>query len=93
MRLYRGPCRQFSLARSPRRDLRPAGRRLAGLRLSHGDVHTLVVEFLAQPPSPGAVVIGGLLPVTAKLTIRDAHGTVAVKAMGQANEVTAQILH
>ena len=65
----------------------------ARLRLSHGDVHTLVVEFLAQPPSPGAVVIGGLLPVTAKLTIRDTHGTVAVKAMGQANEVTAQILH
>ena len=65
----------------------------ARLQLAHGDAHTLVVEFLAQPPSPGAVVIGGLLPVTAKIILKDAHGAVAVKAMGQANEVTAQILH
>jgi len=65
----------------------------ARLRLSRGEPHALVVEFLAQPPSPGAVVIDALLPVTAKLTIRDTHGAVAVKALGQANEVTAQILH
>jgi hypothetical protein len=65
----------------------------ARLRLSRGEAHALVVEFLARPPSSGAVVIGGLLPVTAKLTIRDPHGAVAVKALGQANEVTAQILH
>ena len=62
------------------------------LKAGHGDARTLVVEFLAQPPSPGTVVIEGLLPVTARITINAAHGAVAVKALGQANEVTAQIL-
>jgi hypothetical protein len=62
------------------------------LKLSHGDGHTLVVEFLAQPPAAGTAVITALLPVTAKATIR-APGMVTVKALGQANEVTAQILH
>ena len=33
------------------------------------------------------------LLLTAKITLRDIHGSVAVKALGQANEVTAQILH
>jgi len=63
------------------------------LKASHGDAHTLVVEFVAQAPSPSAVVIDGLLPVTAKITINAAHGAVTVRALGQANEVTAQILH
>jgi hypothetical protein len=63
------------------------------LKISHGDSHTLVVEFLAQPPAAGANVITGLLPVTAKTTIRAGHGVVTVKAMAEANEVTAQILH
>ena len=63
------------------------------LRLSHSDVHTLVVEFLAQPPAASATVISGLLPVTAKITIRAEHGAVTVKALAEANEVTAQILH
>jgi hypothetical protein len=63
------------------------------LRLSHGNAHTLVVEFLAQPPAPSAIVISGLLPVTASITVTAPHGAVAVKAMGEANEVTAQILH
>jgi hypothetical protein len=63
------------------------------LKVSRGDAHTLVVEFLAQPPAPGATVITGLLPVTAKATIRDGRGAVTVKAMAEANDVTAQILH
>jgi len=64
----------------------------ARLKQAHGDGHTLVVEFLAQPPAANAGVIEALLPVTARLTIK-AHGMLAVKALGQANEVTAQILH
>jgi hypothetical protein len=63
------------------------------LKLSHRDGHTMVVEFLAQPPAPGAPVISGLLPVTAKATIRAERGAVTVKAMAEANDVTAQILH
>ena len=63
------------------------------LKLNHGDGHTMVVEFLAQPPASGAAVITGLLPVTAKATIRAGPGAVTVKAMAEANEVTAQILH
>jgi hypothetical protein len=65
----------------------------ARLKPARGDSRTLVVEFLAQPPAAGANVITGLLPVTAKLTIRGGHGVVAVKAMAEANEITAQILH
>jgi hypothetical protein len=34
-----------------------------------------------------------LLPVTAKITLRGGRGALAVKAMAEANEVTAQILH
>ena len=63
------------------------------LKLDHGDGKTLVVEFLAQPPGANAGVITGLLPVTARLTIRGGRGVVAVKAMAEANEVTTQILH
>jgi hypothetical protein len=63
------------------------------LKVSRGDSHTLVVEFLAQPPAANATVITGLLPVTAKITLRGNRGVVTVKAMAEANEVTAQILH
>jgi hypothetical protein len=63
------------------------------LKVFHSDAHTLVVEFLAQPPAPGAAVITGLLPLAAKATIRAGHRAVTVKAMAEANEVTAQILH
>ena len=62
------------------------------LKQDHGDGHTLVVEFLAQPPAANANVIEALLPVTARLTIKG-HGMLAVKALAEANEVTAQILH
>jgi hypothetical protein len=63
------------------------------LKLAHGDGHTLVVEFLAQPPAPDAVVITALMPMTAKATLRSGRGMVTVKAMAEANDVTAQILH
>ena len=62
------------------------------LKLAHSDGHTLVVEFLAQPPAPNAVVITALMPVTAKVTLRSGRGMVTVKAMAEANDVTAQIL-
>ena len=63
------------------------------LKLAHGDGHTLAVEFLAQPPAPDAAVITALMPVTAKVTLRARRGMVTVKAVAEANDVTAQILH
>jgi hypothetical protein len=65
----------------------------ARLKAGRGDAHGLVLEFLAQPPSPGATVISGLLPVTASTTLRAGRGIVTVRVMGEANDVTAQILH
>ncbi len=65
----------------------------ARLKAGHGDARTLVVEFVAQAPPPAATVISGLLPVTASITLTGTHGALAVKALGEANEVTAQILH
>jgi len=52
-----------------------------------------VLEFLAQPPASSAVTIAGLLPATASTTIRAGRGMVTVRVMGEANDVTAQILH
>ena len=63
------------------------------LKLARGDGHTLVLEFLAQPPSADAVVITALMPVTAKATLRAGRGMVTVKAIAEANDVTAQIIH
>jgi hypothetical protein len=63
------------------------------LKLSHGDNHTLVVEFLAQPPAANANVIAALLPVTAKATLKAGRSALTVKALAEANEVTAQILN
>ena len=63
------------------------------LKLAHGDGHTLVVEFLAQPPTANAVVITALMPLTAKATLRAGRGILTVKAIAEANDVTAQILH
>jgi hypothetical protein len=62
------------------------------LKLSHSDSHTLVVEFLAQPPASGAAVVTGLLPVSARVTVRGGHGVTSVRAIAEANEVTAQVL-
>ena len=55
------------------------------------DAHTLVVEFVAQPPPSNQAVIPGLLPVTASITIPARKGVVSVRAISAANEVTTQI--
>ena len=57
-----------------------------------GDAHTLVVEFVAQPPPSNEAVIPGLLPVNAALTLKARKGLVSVRAISAANEITTQIL-
>jgi hypothetical protein len=64
----------------------------ARLKLSHADARSVVVEFLAQPPAPGKVVIMGLLPVSAQVTVKAGQGVTSVRAIAEANEVTAQVL-
>lgn len=56
------------------------------------DAHTMVVEFVGQPPPPTQAVIAGLLPVTANLTLKTRKGVIAVRATSAANEITTQIL-
>ena len=64
------------------------------LKLVHpsSDPHTSVVEFVAAPPPPGAMVIQGLLPVSATTQARLHKGVVAVRVVSSANEITTQIL-
>jgi hypothetical protein len=69
------------------------GWRGAKLHAMRGDARTLVLEFVAEPPTPGAAVITGLLPVIANARIRARRGVVAVRVVAQANDVTTQILH
>jgi len=57
-----------------------------------GDAHTIVVEFVAQPPPSNLAVIPGLLPVTATLTVRNRKGIISVRAVSAVNEITTQIL-
>jgi hypothetical protein len=57
-----------------------------------GDAHTIVVEFVAQPPASNEAVISGLLPVTAAITLKLRKGMVSVRAVSGANEITTQIL-
>jgi len=57
-----------------------------------GDAHTIVLEFVAQPPASNQAVIPGLLPVTATITVRNRKGLVSVRAMSAVNEITTQIL-
>jgi hypothetical protein len=57
-----------------------------------GDAHTIVVEFVAQPPASNQAVIPGLLPVTAIITVKNRKGIVSVRAMSAINEITTQIL-
>ena len=64
----------------------------ARLKLTQTDAKSVVVEFLAQSPSPGKVVIMGLLPVSAQVTVKAGHGVTSVRAVADANEVTAQVL-
>ena len=56
------------------------------------DAHTLVVEFVGQPPPSNEAVIPGLLPATANLSLKTRKGVVAVRAISAANEITTQIL-
>ncbi len=57
-----------------------------------GDAHVLVLDFVAEPPQPGDAVIPGLLPVSAAITLKARKGTVSVRAVSAANEITTQIL-
>jgi hypothetical protein len=63
------------------------------LKLLHSDARNVVVEFLAQPPPAGAVVIQGLLPVSAQATVKAGSGVTSVRVVADANDVTAQVLH
>ena len=57
-----------------------------------GDAHTIVVEFVAQPPTSNQAVIPGLMPVTATATLRTRKGIISVRAISAVNEITTQIL-
>lgn len=57
-----------------------------------GDAHTIVVEFVAQPPPSNLAVIPGLMPVTATVTVRSRKGIISVRAVSAVNEITTQIL-
>ena len=57
-----------------------------------GDAHTIVVEFVAQPPPSNGAVIPGLMPVTATVTVRNRKGIISVRAVSAVNEITTQIL-
>jgi hypothetical protein len=57
-----------------------------------GDAHVLVLDFVAEPPQPNEAVIPGLLPVSAAITVKARKGTVSVRAVSAANEITTQIL-
>lgn len=57
-----------------------------------GDAHTIVVEFVAQPPPSNLAVIPGLMPVTATVTVRNRKGIITVRAVSAVNEITTQIL-
>ena len=61
------------------------------LHVTHGDGHTLTVEFLATVPPPGMTVIDALVPVTASLEIKGRAASVHVLA--DENEMTSQVLH
>ena len=56
------------------------------------DAHTIVVEFVGQPPLANEAVIPGLLPVAAALSVKSRKGVVAVRAVSAANDITTQIL-
>ena len=66
--------------------------RLRLLKSGAGDAHTIVVEFVANPPPPGHAVIEGLLPVAANTVIRTRRGIVSVRVTSGSNEITTQIL-
>jgi hypothetical protein len=60
------------------------------LHLVHGDGHTVVLEFLAAPPPSGMIVIDGLVPVTANLSVKGRATSIHVQA--DENEITSQVV-
>lgn len=66
--------------------------RLRPLKANPGDAHTIVVEFIAVPPSPSQAVIEGLLPIAANATLPMRRGIFSVRVVSGSNEITSQIL-
>ena len=64
----------------------------ARLKVLQVDAKTVVVEFLAQAPAPNTVVIQGLIPVSAQVTVKAGSGVTSVRVEADANDVTAQVL-
>ncbi len=62
------------------------------LKLMKSGGGTMVLEFLAQAPSSGEVVIQALLPVSAQVTIKGGADVNSVRVVADANEITAQVL-
>ena len=69
-----------------------SGARLRGVHAAPGQPHTLVLDFVATPPSADAVV-EGLMPVSARIVLKVRPGIVAVAAQAEANAITTQVLH
>jgi hypothetical protein len=66
--------------------------KLRPVKSTTADAHTIVVEFVATPPSPTQAVIQGLLPIAAVTTLRMRRGVVSVRVTSGSNEITTQIL-
>lgn len=60
------------------------------LHLLHGDGHTVVLEFLAAPPPAGMIVIDGLVPVAAALSVKGR--ATSIHVLADENEVTSQVV-
>jgi len=68
------------------------GARLQPVKSAPRDPHTVVVDFVADPPPPDKAVIAGLVPVSASTRLRIRRGVIAVRAVAGSNEITTQIL-
>jgi hypothetical protein len=66
--------------------------RLRPLKTGPGDAHTIVAEFVANPPAPSRAVIEGLLPIAANATLKLRPGVFSVRVVSGSNEITTQIL-
>ena len=62
------------------------------LRQVKSSPDTVVLELIATPPAANAVVIQGLLPVSAQATVKAGSGVTSVRVEADANDITAQIL-
>ena len=62
------------------------------LHVIHSDRNAVTVEFLATPPPPGMTVIEALVPVAAEARVKLKTRAPSVRAVADANEMTAQIL-